>query len=276
MGVLADDVLLEKAEGPVVRRCGQADKIGVEILDNLPPQIVDGPMTFIDDDDIEVFGWQLGVVDNGQGIFATEDLFGRVLFFSGFVQRLPLQRRVHALDGGNHHLRVIRHRRRDQALDVVEFGELAIVVIGDEGHEFLFGLFAQIEEGLEARWARHERLADAVRAAVSTWATDDGIGFSAALPEQRSHAVTSIRTGSIDADALADRARERFGVTLGVGIGAEPGTSFRIGHMGHVNAPMVLGVLGVIETVVTEIGGSIGGSGVAAASGTLAVSGHAS
>ncbi|MEZ5296309.1 MAG: aminotransferase class V-fold PLP-dependent enzyme [Ilumatobacteraceae bacterium] len=132
------------------------------------------------------------------------------------------------------------------------------------------------EEGLEARWARHERLADAVRAAVSTWATDDGIGFSAALPEQRSHAVTSIRTGSIDADALADRARQRFGVTLGVGIGAEPGTSFRIGHMGHVNAPMVLGVLGVIETVVTEIGGSIGGSGVAAASGTLAVSGHAS
>jgi aspartate aminotransferase-like enzyme len=37
------------------------------------------------------------------------------------------------------------------------------------------------------------------------------------------------------------------GVVLGQGIGALSGKSFRIAHMGHLNAPMVLGTLGVIE-----------------------------
>lgn len=142
----------------------------------------------------------------------------------------------------------------------------------------LFGLREALrmidEEGLEHRYARHERLAGAVRAAVAAWATDGGIGFTATVPEQRSHAVTSIRTGSIDADALARRCRERFGVTLGVGIGGEPGTSFRIGHMGHVNAPMVLGVLGAIESALADLGAPTGGSGVAAASAALGASDH--
>ena len=128
------------------------------------------------------------------------------------------------------------------------------------------------EEGLEARYARHVRLADAVRAAVRAWSSEGGIGFTARHADQRSHAVTSIRTGSIDADALALRCRERFGVTLGVGIGGEPGTSFRIGHMGHVNAPLVLGVLGAVEAALVDIGAPTAASGVAAASAVLGAS----
>ncbi len=34
---------------------------------------------------------------------------------------------------------------------------------------------------------------------------------------------------------------------LGVGIGDLTGQAFRIAHMGHINAPMILGTLGVIE-----------------------------
>ena len=34
---------------------------------------------------------------------------------------------------------------------------------------------------------------------------------------------------------------------LGTGIGDLSGQAFRIAHMGHVNAPMLLGTLGVIE-----------------------------
>ena len=36
-------------------------------------------------------------------------------------------------------------------------------------------------------------------------------------------------------------------MVLGVGIGELSGQAFRIAHMGHVNAPMILGTLGVIE-----------------------------
>jgi alanine-glyoxylate transaminase/serine-glyoxylate transaminase/serine-pyruvate transaminase len=56
-----------------------------------------------------------------------------------------------------------------------------------------------------------------------------------------------------------------MGVTLGVGIGDLSGSSFRIGHMGHVNPPMVLGVLGTIEAALGAIGRAPARSGVAAA-----------
>ena len=84
-------------------------------------------------------------------------------------------------------------------------------------------------------------------------------------PEQRSDSVTTVRTGSIDAVELRHICRESMGVTLGLGIGDESGQSLRIGHMGHVNAPTVLGVLGTIETALIAMGAPIGGSGVAAA-----------
>ena len=36
-------------------------------------------------------------------------------------------------------------------------------------------------------------------------------------------------------------------MVLGTGIGDLSGQAFRVAHMGHVNAPMILGTLGVIE-----------------------------
>jgi alanine-glyoxylate transaminase/serine-glyoxylate transaminase/serine-pyruvate transaminase len=36
-------------------------------------------------------------------------------------------------------------------------------------------------------------------------------------------------------------------VVVGVGIGELNGKAFRIAHMGHVNAPMILGTLGTLE-----------------------------
>ena len=69
----------------------------------------------------------------------------------------------------------------------------------------------------------------------------------------RSHAVTALTLGGDRADRLRAWCAETGGVTLGIGLGmAEPGSPdaggfFRIGHMGHVNAHMVLGALGVIE-----------------------------
>ena len=137
----------------------------------------------------------------------------------------------------------------------------------------LFGLAEALammaEEGWEARWERHRVLADGVRAAVDAWSTPGGIGFIAQREDQRSDSVTSVTTGSIDALELRRLCRQQMGVTLGLGIGSDESASFRIGHMGHVNAPAILGVLGSIETALTSLGAPLGSSGVQAATAAL-------
>jgi alanine-glyoxylate transaminase/serine-glyoxylate transaminase/serine-pyruvate transaminase len=125
------------------------------------------------------------------------------------------------------------------------------------------------EEGLEARWARHRTLADAVRAAVGAWAAPDGLSLYAQVPAEQGDPVTAIAAGSIDPRLLATISRDRCGVTLGVGLGDLEGRGFRIAHMGHVNAPMVLGVLGAVEATLMSMGAPLGGSGVAAATAVL-------
>jgi alanine-glyoxylate transaminase/serine-glyoxylate transaminase/serine-pyruvate transaminase len=125
------------------------------------------------------------------------------------------------------------------------------------------------EEGMDVRWERHRVLGGAIRAAVAAWSSPGGIGFHVADECERSNAVTTIRCGAIDAVELARICKDAYGVTLGVGIGAMAGSSFRIGHMGHVNPPMVLGVLGAIEAALTAMGHAPADSGVAAAAGFI-------
>lgn len=119
--------------------------------------------------------------------------------------------------------------------------------------------------GLDSVWARHDRLAAAVWAAVEAWSTEGGIDFNIVDPAFRSTAVTTVLTGDIDADELRRLCRERAGVTLGLGIGTFAGRAFRIGHMGYLNPPMLLGTLGTIEAALAAMGAPVGGSGVAAA-----------
>ncbi len=121
------------------------------------------------------------------------------------------------------------------------------------------------EEGLEARWDRHRVMAAAVWAAVERWSTEGGIGLNIADPSQRSTAVTTIRTGEIDAEELRRRCAEGAGLTLGLGIGDLAERSFRIGHMGHLSPPMLLGTLATVEAGLLAMGAPLGGSGVAAA-----------
>ena len=72
-------------------------------------------------------------------------------------------------------------------------------------------------------------------------------------PAQRSHAVTAARLGKPWGAALREWTDTKAGVTLGIGLGmSEPDDPtgsgfFRFGHMGHVNAHMILGLLGVVE-----------------------------
>lgn len=126
------------------------------------------------------------------------------------------------------------------------------------------------EEGLEHVWERHAALAGAVHAAVHAWAAPGGLRLWAEQPGERATSVTTIHTGTVDAEQIRRIANQELGVTLGIGLREFAGTSFRIGHMGFVSASSLLGVLGAIETALVRLGAPIGTSGVAAAAATLA------
>jgi alanine-glyoxylate transaminase/serine-glyoxylate transaminase/serine-pyruvate transaminase len=125
------------------------------------------------------------------------------------------------------------------------------------------------EGGLDAVWERHAVLAAAVHAAVEAWSVPGGLELNIVSPAARSNAVTTILTGTIDGDRLRAGASE-LGLTLGIGIGAFEGRTFRIGHMGHLNPPMLLGTVGTIEAMLGAMGAPVGGSGVAAAAASIA------
>ncbi|MDE2376911.1 aminotransferase class V-fold PLP-dependent enzyme [Bradyrhizobium sp.] len=104
------------------------------------------------------------------------------------------------------------------------------------------------EEGLENVFRRHRLLAEAARRAVAAWSEGQVLGFNVAEASERSDTVTTVTMGGgHDPAALQRYCKEKCGVVLGTGIGDLQGQAFRIAHMGHVNAPMLLGTLGVIE-----------------------------
>jgi len=125
------------------------------------------------------------------------------------------------------------------------------------------------EEGLENVWARHEVLAGAVRAAVGAWAVPGGLELFVEDPGSRSNAVTAVMTGDVDARRLRRICEEEAGVTLGVALEGADGDGFRIGHMGHLTPPMILGTLGTIDAALTAMDAPVSGSGVAAAAAAI-------
>ncbi|HEX9469371.1 MAG TPA: aminotransferase class V-fold PLP-dependent enzyme [Bradyrhizobium sp.] len=122
------------------------------------------------------------------------------------------------------------------------------------------------DEKLENVFTRHRLLAEAVRRAVAVWAEGQVLGFNIAEAGERSDTVTTVvMGGGHDPAALHDFCKEKCGVVLGVGIGELHGQAFRIAHMGHVNAPMILGTLGVIEVGLNALDIPHGKGGVEAA-----------
>ncbi|WP_299350715.1 aminotransferase class V-fold PLP-dependent enzyme [uncultured Shimia sp.] len=121
----------------------------------------------------------------------------------------------------------------------------------------LYGLRAALDmifdEGLEHVWARHETLARAIWAAVDAWGQGGPITLNMANPTHRSHAVTSLSIGAPHGTKLRRWTQDEAGLTLGIGLGMSSDDDpkadgfFRFGHMGHVNAHMVLGMLSTVQ-----------------------------
>ncbi len=120
-----------------------------------------------------------------------------------------------------------------------------------------------LEEGLEAVFARHRRIASGVRAAVSAWDME----LCAAHPSLYSQTVSAIRTPEgFDATEIVKLAASKYGVAFGVGLGEVAGKVFRIGHLGSMTDVMALSVIATAEMCMADLGLDIRlGSGVAAA-----------
>jgi alanine-glyoxylate transaminase/serine-glyoxylate transaminase/serine-pyruvate transaminase len=138
-----------------------------------------------------------------------------------------------------------------------------------------FGLDESIRlleaEGLDNVVARHSRLAEAVRRAVRVWQGNDGPQLFCTDPTRLSDSVTAIlMPDGHNADEVRRTALERFNVSLGGGLGRLGGKLFRIGHLGDLNEPMVLGTLAAVEMSLKVNKVPHGTGGVAAAMDWLA------
>ena len=139
---------------------------------------------------------------------------------------------------------------------------------GTPPEHMLFGLtkaFEMIfEEGLENVFQRHRLLAEATRRAVAVWSEGQVMSFNITDPAQRADSVTNVLM-SCDPQPLLDYCDQKCGVVVGGGIADLAGKAIRIAHMGHVNAPMILGTLTVIEVGLIALGIPHGKGGAQAA-----------
>ncbi|MCH2165850.1 MAG: aminotransferase class V-fold PLP-dependent enzyme [Marinovum sp.] len=120
-----------------------------------------------------------------------------------------------------------------------------------------------LDEGLDAVFTRHSRIANGVRAAVQAW----GLEICAAHPDLYSETVTAIRTPArFDAGRVVAHAEAAYGVSFGAGLGDVAGKVFRIGHLGSLTDVMTLSGIATAEMTLVDLGLDITlGAGVAAA-----------
>lgn len=144
----------------------------------------------------------------------------------------------------------------------------------------LYGLDAALgmieAEGLENVWHRHKVLANAIWAAIDQWGTKGAMRMNIADPALRSHAVTALHLGAPDGLNLRRWTQDTAGLTLGIGLGMSTpddpkGDGFlRFGHMGHVNAQMIMGLLGTVQAGLCALEIPHGSGAVDAAAGVIA------
>jgi alanine-glyoxylate transaminase/serine-glyoxylate transaminase/serine-pyruvate transaminase len=125
------------------------------------------------------------------------------------------------------------------------------------------GLRIVLEEGLEARFARHRRNHLALKAGLQAL----GLTYSAAEGHQLPQLNAVRIPAGVDDLAVRQRLLAEFGIEIGAGLGDFKGKVWRIGLMGHNSRPgVVLEFLGALEQCLQGQGVKLApGSSVAAA-----------
>jgi aspartate aminotransferase-like enzyme len=117
------------------------------------------------------------------------------------------------------------------------------------------------EEGLEALFRRHKKLAEA------TWAAVKALGLELFAPEAPSEAVTAVKIPEgIDGVKLQKLFFERFGITVAEGQDRAKGKIIRIAHLGYYDRLDMIMVISALEMLLKQMGYSFElGKGVRAA-----------
>ena len=117
------------------------------------------------------------------------------------------------------------------------------------------------EEGLEALFRRHKKLAEA------TWAAVKALGLELFAPEAPSEAVTAVKIPEgIDGVKLQKLFFERFGITVAEGQDRAKGKIIRIAHLGYYDRLDMIMVISALEMLLKQMGYSFElGIGVRAA-----------
>ena len=148
--------------------------------------------------------------------------------------------------------------------------------VGTAPVHMFFGLEESLkmleEEGLDAVFARHARLAEATREAVRAWGADGkGPQLYGQTHDRLSNSVTAIlMPEGVSSDPMRKIAVDRYNLSLGGGLGTLMGKAFRIGHLGDLNEPMLLGCLATTELAMKTAGVPFAPGGVDAAIKSLA------
>jgi alanine-glyoxylate transaminase/serine-glyoxylate transaminase/serine-pyruvate transaminase len=118
------------------------------------------------------------------------------------------------------------------------------------------------EEGLPNVFARHDRHAEATRAAVRGW----GLEVLCADEREYSSVLTAVLLGEeYDADKVRQIILDRFDMSLGTGLSKLAGRVFRIGHLGHFNDLTLAGTLAGVQMGLELAGVAIDPGGLGAA-----------
>lgn len=116
-------------------------------------------------------------------------------------------------------------------------------------------------EGLEKIFSWHNKMAEAVRAAVKA------LGLELFAPDAYSDVVTAVKVpAGIDGEKLVKTMRDTFGVTIAGGQSEMKGKIFRFAHMGYIGEFDIITGISCLEKVLLQMGYKFElGSGVAAA-----------
>jgi aspartate aminotransferase-like enzyme len=105
------------------------------------------------------------------------------------------------------------------------------------------------KEGLEAVFRRHEKLAEATRAAAKA------LGLELYAPDSPSNAVTAVKVpDGIQGGKLKNLFFEKFGITVAGGQDQAKGKIIRIAHLGYNERLDMVMVVSALEMLLKEMG----------------------
>lgn len=119
-----------------------------------------------------------------------------------------------------------------------------------------------LEEGLEARYSRHDLIGRSVRAGLAA------LGLEPVTNQEALAPTLSVVKYPAGIDDAAFRAKmEEFGLVVAGGVGSLKGKIFRIGHMGNISFAEIAVTLNAVERSLASLGYNVKpGAAVGAAS----------